>query len=331
MSNKELKKPEVSIIMNCLNSEKYLREAIDSIYAQTFTDWEIIFWDNGSVDDSPKIANSYDEKLKYFRSEEKVPLGQARNHASENVNGKYIAFLDTDDIWMKDKLELQIPIFEKDKEVGLVFSDAVIFYQDGSVADSLYLKPNGRTPRGRIFPYAFKYFDSTFCMPTIVLRKEAFDSNKEKFKGAFHICPDFEFFLRVAYYWKCDYIDKPLACYRVHRASVSKRHCYYVPREIDETVDGFHKLQPDFNVIYKKEIKFYRLKVDYLAGKSLWMEGKLKEARKLFKKHLNSPKILFVYFAAFFRFSLMENIWYYFKDAKNKIKKACAGKNIRRS
>ena len=61
--------PLVSIIMNCYNSDKYLREAIDSVYAQTFQNWEIIFWDNASTDKSPNIAQSYDEKIKYFRSE----------------------------------------------------------------------------------------------------------------------------------------------------------------------------------------------------------------------------------------------------------------------
>ena len=58
--------PKVSVIMNCFNGERFLREAIDSIYSQTFTDWEIIFWDNASTDKSASIAKSYDKKLKYF-------------------------------------------------------------------------------------------------------------------------------------------------------------------------------------------------------------------------------------------------------------------------
>ncbi len=68
-------RPKVSVIMNCFNSEKYLREAIDSVYAQTYKDWEIIFWDNASTDHSKEIAKSYDNKLKYSRGKETVPLG----------------------------------------------------------------------------------------------------------------------------------------------------------------------------------------------------------------------------------------------------------------
>jgi len=58
----------VSVIMNCLNYSKYLREAIDSVYVQTYKDWEIIFWDNASTDNSAEIARSYDRRLRYFRS-----------------------------------------------------------------------------------------------------------------------------------------------------------------------------------------------------------------------------------------------------------------------
>src|SRR3989304_6187690 len=103
----------VSIIMNCLNCAKYLREAIDSIYAQTYKDWEIIFWDNASTDDSAVIAGNYDGRLRYFRDEEVVPLGKSRNLAMEKAGGEYIAFLDCDDKWMPEKLERQIPLFER--------------------------------------------------------------------------------------------------------------------------------------------------------------------------------------------------------------------------
>ena len=66
------KQPFVSIIINCYNSDEYLTEAINSIFSQTFTNWEIIFWDNNSTDKSARIAKSYGDKLKYFKSEQKL-------------------------------------------------------------------------------------------------------------------------------------------------------------------------------------------------------------------------------------------------------------------
>ena len=100
--------PKVSVIMNCFNGEKYLRESLDSIFCQTYEDWEIIFWDNASTDGTQQIATSYDSRLKYFRAEVNTPLGSARNMALEKATATYVAFLDSDDYWQKKKLEIQV-------------------------------------------------------------------------------------------------------------------------------------------------------------------------------------------------------------------------------
>ena len=105
----------VSVIMNCYNGEKYLREAIDSVYSQTYKDWEIIFWDNASTDRSAEIAKSYNSKLKYFRGEKTIPLGAARNKALEKCSGDYVAFLDCDDLWMEDRLKKQMELMLRKK------------------------------------------------------------------------------------------------------------------------------------------------------------------------------------------------------------------------
>jgi len=100
--------PLVSVIMNCYNGEKYLKQAIDSIYSQTYKNWEIVFWDNASTDKSAEIAQTYDKKLKYYHVSINTKLYEARNLAVERCDGKYIAFLDCDDIWLHDCLESQV-------------------------------------------------------------------------------------------------------------------------------------------------------------------------------------------------------------------------------
>ena len=107
-----MKNPLVSIIMNCYNSDKFLRESIESIYNQTYANWEIIFWDNASIDDSAKIAKSYDERIKYYLASETTSLGEARNLALSNVSGEYVAFLDCDDLYLTDKLEKQVNLMQ---------------------------------------------------------------------------------------------------------------------------------------------------------------------------------------------------------------------------
>ena len=103
----------VSVIMNCYNGEEYLREAIDSVYAQSYKNWEIIFWDNASTDGTSQIAQSYDSRLRYFRADVNTHLGPARNMALAKAKTTYIAFLDSDDWWMPNKLEVSLRYLER--------------------------------------------------------------------------------------------------------------------------------------------------------------------------------------------------------------------------
>ena len=87
--------PLVSIIVNCFNGEKYLKEALQSVLKQTYKNWELIFWDNQSTDNSKKIFYEFDEKrFKYFSSEKHTTLYEARNNAINKSKGEIIAFLD---------------------------------------------------------------------------------------------------------------------------------------------------------------------------------------------------------------------------------------------
>ena len=106
--------PLVSIIMNCHNGEAYLCESIKSVLSQTYKNWELIFWDNRSEDKSAEIFKSHkDKRFKYFYANERTTLYKARNLAIEKSKGNFISFLDTDDLWSKNKLELQMPYFNK--------------------------------------------------------------------------------------------------------------------------------------------------------------------------------------------------------------------------
>ena len=106
-----MNKPLVSIIMNCYNGERYLHEALESIINQTYKNWELIFWDNLSTDNSKKIFQNFkDERFKYFLAKEHTVLYEARNLALKEVSGEFIAFLDTDDIWFPDKLLKQVKV-----------------------------------------------------------------------------------------------------------------------------------------------------------------------------------------------------------------------------
>ena len=125
MSNNLTNTPLVSVIVNCLNGERYLKKSLDSIYKQTYENFEIIFWNNGSTDRSKLIASEYEYKIRLYSTEETVPLGMARNRALRKAKGSYIAFLDVDDWWAPRKLEKQLNRFNN-KDVGLLYCDSTI-------------------------------------------------------------------------------------------------------------------------------------------------------------------------------------------------------------
>ena len=92
--------------MNCYNGEKYLRKSISSVIHQTYKNWELIFWDNNSSDNSASIFKDFkDKRLKYYKSNNYLKLYKARNKALEKSKGKYVTFIDTDDWWLKKNLK----------------------------------------------------------------------------------------------------------------------------------------------------------------------------------------------------------------------------------
>ena len=206
------KGPRVSVIMNCLNGAQYLREAIDSVFAQTYPDWEIVFWDNGSSDESAAIATSYGQRVRYFRSEETYPLGKARNLALEQARGEYLAFLDCDDVWFPTKLEKQIALFERNPNLGLVYCDAL------NVVDTIDRVESKASDlralyRGWVFEEIL-YFDIIW-MSAAVMRKGALD-HVGWFDTTYNIVEELDLYLRISEQYEFDFVDEPLSIYRLH-------------------------------------------------------------------------------------------------------------------
>lgn len=208
--------PEVSIIMNCRNAEKYIGEALDSVFDQTFTGWEVIFWEDlDSNDKSGEIARSYGSRIRCFKAAQKLPLYGARNLAIEKARGRHIAILDCDDIWMRTKLEEQMELFEKDAETGLVCCDTIIFNELGKEKRLFEFK---RPARGRAFK---ELLVSNFITTSSAVFSRAAFSGDAPFDGRLHMSGDYDAWLRISRRWKIDYVDKPLVRYRVHSKSIT--------------------------------------------------------------------------------------------------------------
>lgn len=295
--NYSANKPKVSIIMNCLNCSKYLREAIDSVYSQTYKDWEIIFWDNASTDNSAEIAKSYDEKLRYFKGEQTVAVYAARNFALKQVEGEFIAFLDCDDKWLPEKLEEQIKLFSREK-VGLVFSNTILYNQKTGNKRILYKK---NPPTGSVFNQLLsRYF---LPIETVIIRRTCLDRLSEWFDSRFNMVGDADLFLRIAYNWELDYVDKPLAIWRIHDDSMTWNKIGLFGKEWKLILDKYQNLFDSFNSRYHTEIEKVKALSAYYEAMEEWKNNNRSKVRAIVLPHIiKKPKLLFVYLLSVFPF-----------------------------
>jgi len=283
--------------MNCYNGEKYLREAIDSVYAQTYTDWEIVLWDDASTDGTEEIARSYDDKLRYFQGAKAVSLGQARNWALEKAKGEFIAFLDQDDLWLSEKLARQIPIFQTDTGVGIVISDIYFFNDRELIISQAYLKK--KPPTGIVFRELLKnYFIS---LGTAIIRRKALESLTYWFDERFTMIEESDLFLRIAYTWKLGYVDEPLAKWRMHCGSWTFAHPLSLPRERKMMLDAYVQLFEGFSKNYAEEIRYLKAMIDVSLARIDLDAGRNVDARRKLLPHISCGyKFILLYILCFF-------------------------------
>jgi glycosyltransferase involved in cell wall biosynthesis len=252
----------VSIIMNCYNGEKYLSESIDSIYAQTYQNWEIIFWDNASTDRSANIAKSYDERIKYHLNSETVPLGEARNCAFKKTSGEYIAFLDCDDVYFPDKLEQQVKLMQSKDYVMCYGSVAVIDEKGEEIRKDIV-----ENKSGDVFPGLLRRYEVN--MQTVMLKRDFIVDNQLSFNTNMSYCPDHNLFMTIASKVKVGVITDIVAKYRIVSNSLSKETINIAPQEYCLTLDEISKSNPvlrqqlsnDFDCAYNKA-KYYEVVAD---------------------------------------------------------------------
>jgi len=299
-------KPLVSVIMNCLDGEKYLREAIDSVLAQTYPNWELIIWDNQSSDNTAVIAKTYtDKRVKYYRADKFTSLGEARNLAIGKSVGEIIGFLDCDDLWFPRKLEKQIPLFNN-PEVGIVICNTLFFNEKGT-QKKLYKKKN--PPIGRVFKSLLsEYFVS---LETAVIRMQALKSLDYWFDSRFEAIEEYDLFVRLGYYWELAYVDEILAKWRVHSSSGTWTRSELFPMEKIIMLKTLSKSIPNFTEKYSTEINKVERSIAFEKTQISWQNGNKRKAREYIKPHINgSIKYRLFYLLTFFPFGLYKLLQY---------------------
>ncbi len=206
--------PLVSIIMPVYNGESFLKEAIDSIVTQTYTNWELIVVNDGSTDGSRDIVLSYtDPRIQLHDNEENLGIISTKNKAIDIAKGKYIASLDADDIALPTRLAKQVEYFETHSDCGLVAT----LHQE--------IDGNGKRGQVSLFPtsnrdvHSYLLLANCICHSSTMLRA---DLMKElKYIPGFHVAEDYEMWDRITNTHFIANIPEVLTLYRVHGNNIS--------------------------------------------------------------------------------------------------------------
>ncbi|MFA7677572.1 MAG: glycosyltransferase [Candidatus Omnitrophota bacterium] len=191
-----MKNPFFSIVIPTYNRAGFLKIAVESVLAQTFKDYELLIVDDGSTDNTAEsitlqtASNKLQNKIKYFYQKNQGPAA-ARNKGIENSKGKFICFLDSDDRWRKDKLDITFR-YIKEHSGYKVFHSQEIWYRNGRL---LTLRVKHKKPSGNVFAQALKL--CCISISTAAIHKSVF-ADIGNFDESFSTCEDYEFWLRVS-------------------------------------------------------------------------------------------------------------------------------------
>jgi len=281
--------------MSCHNGEKYLMEAILSVINQSYKNWELIFWDNFSSDNSAKIIKNFkDKRIKYFRSKKKTNLAIARNNAILKSNGEFICFLDTDDYWLKNKLKIQIKIIKSNNLISVVFCKYFILNDKlNKLSKHSFMDvTNYNKLAGLIFPQLLnKYIDGKPLLGplTIMIKKKILD--KIAFDIKLHVFADFDLFLNLSLTKNFQGINDYLAVYRLHDSnesfqSLKKYNIEYVywynkikNNSIYNNFTNFQKIKDQIN--YQKFLIYEENKNYFKYIKIFWKTKNIKNVIKI--------------------------------------------------
>ena len=281
--------PFITVVINCYNGQRFLREAIDSVYKQTYSHWEIVFWDNASTDKSADIARSYDEKIRYFLADKNTPLYNARNKAIKQSKGQYIAILDADDVWEPDKLEKIVDLTSK-KPGAAAYASNCRYLMNGKLSKRLYSGSHDYVIE-RSFSELIESYD--IAISSVVIDKAVFDQHGG-FDDQFELTGDKELLLRISLNNIIYIVPEVLVYIRVHEDNetnnnigrFSKENYLLIVKALGADPDYYYdNVNMLFNMVFK---------MAFQRAVSLWGEGENMKCRSLI--HAAYPPVKYFLF-----------------------------------
>ena len=232
--------PLISVIIPAFNHEEFIGEALDSVLDQTYRNLEVIVVDDGSTDNTKEVLKRYEEEIKYIYQQNRG-VSSARNRGIAISRGEFIAFLDADDIWLPEKLEVQLNLMEGEGSIGLVGCGRYGMDYSGNTMEGLLGKNYSNHVEflnqlliGNIFRGG-----STGAF----VKKECFEK-VGLFDESMRFGEDWDMWIRIAKLYKVRFVDKPMVKVRQHDSPKGYRNLKTMESNIRRLIKKNEDLYP---------------------------------------------------------------------------------------
>lgn len=253
--------PKVSVIIPTYNQEQYISEAIDSVLSQTYQDFEIIITNDGSSDQTLQhLQEKTDPRIRLFSFDQNQGVSLAANHCIRHATGELIAILDSDNIFLPDKLEKQVDFLTKNPEFDAVFTHAKIINKNGNNhegKEALFEKVFSQKNKDRFqWLNSFFYADNSLCNTSVLIKKSCYDKIG-LYDPRLRQVHDLDFWIRLCLKSEIYILPEPLVLFRFHDRNISGitpenmiRHVWEIPQVLEhylssELIPIFHKIFPE--------------------------------------------------------------------------------------
>ena len=248
---------KVSVIIPVYNGERYISEAIDSVLNQTYKDLEIIVVNDGSTDNTVEILKEYDDKIR-CKSQGNKGQASAINEGIKMAKGKYIAYLDADDVCLPERFENQVKYLEEHPNVGLVYSDCYQIDENGKIQRIIKSQPHDN----------FVLLQKNYVPRSAVMHKRECLDEVGLFDERITGSDDWDMWIRISEKFEMGYIGKPLVKHRVHGGNISLTR----PKRLDHW--RYTRMRILEKAYERRERPFW-LKLILMRAKIEWRIGKM--------------------------------------------------------
>ena len=265
--------PLISIIVPTFNRSHFLSTTLNSILNQKYQNFELIVVDDGSTDNTPEILKKYNNKLTIIRQENKG-VSSARNLGITKAKGEYIAFCDSDDLWLPQKLNHQIKFFKTNPQAILCYTGEIWLRNGVRVNQCKHHKKS----TGWLFEKCLKL---CIVSPSSVMMHNTFFKNIGTFDETLPACEDYDLWLRGALKYKYYFIEKPLIQKQGgHIDQLSRKYWGMDRFRIKSIIKCLNDPQIDEHAGYREQAIEMLTKKCYILAAGARKRGKLEEAQK---------------------------------------------------